>query len=87
MVFKKSFFRIGSTQDPPPFMAKTILDFHFDYLKASLRIVARCCYCHLFDIKWQATKVGLLNDFRLASSFGAMLVGSMLVVARGLLLR
>ena len=24
-------------RDPPPFMAKTILNFHFDYLKPSLR--------------------------------------------------
>ena len=38
---KKTFFRIGMwhsrpPRDPPPFMAKTILNFHLDYLKASL---------------------------------------------------
>ena len=38
---KKSFFRIGMwhlrpPRDPPPFMAKTILNFHFDYWNPSL---------------------------------------------------
>ena len=28
-------------RDPPPFMAKTILNFHFDYLKPRLRILAQ----------------------------------------------
>ena len=38
MVFKKSFFRIGmwNSRLPPPFMEKTILNFHFDYLNPSL---------------------------------------------------
>ena len=34
-LFKKSFFRIGTYVEleiPPPCMAKTILNFHFDYL-------------------------------------------------------
>ena len=38
---KKSFFKIGMLhsrppRDPPPFRAKTILNFHFDYLTPSL---------------------------------------------------
>ena len=34
---KKSFFRIGMWNSrPPPFMAKTILNFHFDYWNPSL---------------------------------------------------
>ena len=34
---KKSFFRIGMWNSrPPPFMEKTILNFHFDYLHPSL---------------------------------------------------
>ena len=38
---KKSFFKIGMwhsrpPRDPPPFMAKTILNFHFDYWNPSL---------------------------------------------------
>ena len=42
MVFlKKSFFEIGTwhsrpPRDPLPFMANTILNFHFDYLNTSL---------------------------------------------------
>ena len=46
---KKSFFRIGMwhsrpPRDPPPFMANTILNFHFDYLNPSLRhSFASCC--------------------------------------------
>ena len=37
-VFLKSFFRIGMwhSRPPPPFMANTILNFHFDYLHPSL---------------------------------------------------
>ena len=41
MVFKKNhFFRIGMwhSRPPPPFMAKAILKFHIDYLKASLTL-------------------------------------------------
>ena len=42
---KKSFFRIGMwhsrpPRDPPPFMANTILNFHFDYLNTSLTFSA-----------------------------------------------
>ena len=42
MVFKKIIFQIRyvaleTPSRPPPFMAKDILNFHFDYLKASLR--------------------------------------------------
>ena len=42
MVFKKSFFRIGvwhsrPPRDPPPFMANTVLNFHFDYWNTSLK--------------------------------------------------
>ena len=42
MVFKNSFFRKGMwhsrpPRDPPPFMAKAILNFHFDFLTTSLR--------------------------------------------------
>ena len=34
---KKSFFRIGMWNSrPPPFMANTILNFHFDYWNTSL---------------------------------------------------
>ena len=38
---KKSFFKIGKwhsrpPRDPPPFMARAILNFHFDYLTPSL---------------------------------------------------
>ena len=42
MVFKRNhFFKIGMwhsrpPRDPPPFMAKTILNFHFDYWNPSL---------------------------------------------------
>ena len=28
-------------QDPPPFMAKSILNFHFDYLTPSLKILGK----------------------------------------------
>ena len=35
--FSKTYFRIGMWHSrPPPFMARAILDFHFDYLKPSL---------------------------------------------------
>ena len=52
MVFKKkSFFRIGMwhsrpPRDPPPFMAKTILNFHFDYLNPSLISKGFANICH-----------------------------------------
>ena len=41
---EKSFFRIGMwhsrpPRDPPPFMANAILNFHFDYLTASLTLL------------------------------------------------
>ena len=38
MVFKKIIFqnRYVELETPPPFMAKTILNFHFDYLKTRL---------------------------------------------------
>ena len=36
-VFQKSYFRIGMWHSrPPPFMANTILNFHFDYWNTSL---------------------------------------------------
>ena len=38
MILNGSIFRIGmwNSRPPPPFMAKTLLNFHFDYLKPSL---------------------------------------------------
>ena len=44
---KKSFFRIGMWHlRPPPFMAKAILNFHFDYLKPSLAQLDVFCCLH-----------------------------------------
>ena len=44
---KISFFRIGMWNlRPPTFMAKNILNFHFDYLKASLM------WSHPADVMW-----------------------------------
>ena len=33
--------QVCGTRDPPPFMEKTILNFHFDYLNTSLTVI--CC--------------------------------------------
>ena len=43
MVFKKIIFQnryvaLETPSRPPPFMANTILNFHFDYLHPSLRV-------------------------------------------------
>ena len=42
---KKSFFKIGMWHSrPPPFMANTILNFHFDYRHTSLIITPNHCF-------------------------------------------
>ena len=54
----KSFFKIGMwhSRPPPPFMAKTILNFHFDYWNPSLSCVL--CAMATINLKkylWQST--------------------------------
>ena len=42
-------------RDPPPFMAKTILNFHFDYLKPSL--------INTTNTKFRTSKIVQINHF------------------------
>ena len=51
MIFKKNYFseKVCGTRDPPPFMEKSILNFHFDYLHPSLTHTKerafKCVHC------------------------------------------
>ena len=41
IIFQNRYVALETPKDPPPFMAKSILNFHFDYLTPSLKILGK----------------------------------------------
>ena len=80
---KKSFFRIAmwNSRSPPPFMEKTILNFHFDYLNPSLS--QTCCFIFVLSGKYIAAslKLGRFPGYIVLSNFQLSLIIPLLIPA------